>query len=469
MKRFGKGLKELLKILVMAVVISLPVLFLCLYLRFYPMNYSDGEAPYYFWNKDVSQKPSERYYSTLVMGDSAANAAYLPEAMSEGTINLSLGGTTIIENYYVLQDWLAHQEAPKTIYISFMDYHLVYDNMFYERTVYSHRLTYEQEKEILKTAREYQDENIAIEDGELKLFEYNYYLPKYYLPALLNGGFSERKEENEAHYAQIDLHRGAYIGLSNEMYTYTDQNTYSTYYVNPLYEQYYHKFLDLCQEKAIQVRIVALPKTGNSVLTSQFHEERDGFYRNLVSGYHNAMYFDEVDTCDGRYFLDWEHFNVYGGWMWSSFIRNRFPQDFESEPTSSQTLAGIADYLKLAKEPDLMVDFANGKDLFAIAITNRTDSMLEKFQDTEQEIDGKRIYLQNGTERNLLANEMDGDSNTIVLTSNEDGTHAIYLSGEWYPVTIEPYADLTLIFINALDHTVFSVRNFKNTGTGLVG
>ena len=453
----------------MAVIVSLPVLFLCLYLRNNPMNYSDGEAPYYFWNKDITQKPADRYYSTLIFGDSAANAAYLPEAMSEGTLNLSLGGTTILENYYVLQDWLAHQEAPKTIYISFMDYHLVYDNMFYERTVYAHRLSYEQEQELLKAAQEYQDENIAVDDADLKLCEYNYYLPKYYLPALLNGGFSERREENEKHYAKINLHRGAYIGLSNEMYTDTDQNTYSEYYVNPLYEQYYRAFLDLCRENGIQVRIISLPKTGNSVLTNAFHEQRDGFYRDLVSGYENAMYFDEVDVCDGRYFLDWEHFNVYGGWMWSNFIRNRFPEDFDAEPVSPETLAGIGDYLKLAKEPDLMVPFANGTDLYTIAITNRTDSMLEQFQDTEQLIDGRHVYLQNGVEKQLLVNEMDGNPDTIVLSSNEDGTYAICLNGEWYPITIDPYADLTFVFINEQDHTIFSIRNFANAGTGLVG
>ena len=469
MKKTENGWIELIKIIVMAVIVFLPVVFLCLFIRNHTMDYSDGETPYYFWNRDFTHTKQDQYFSTLILGDSAANAAYLPEAMSEGTVNLSLGGTTIVENYYVLQDWLSCHEAPRTVYLSFMDYHLIYDNMFYERTVYSHRLTLEQEKEILKHAREAEDENIAVSDADLRLLEYNWYLPKYYLPALLNAGFTERRAENEEHYNDINLHRGAYIGLTAEMYADTDQNTYDSYLVNPLYDRYYRMFLQLCQEKGIQVRIVSLPKTGNSVLTPEYHDQRDGYYSSLVSDYDNAMYFCEVDACDGRYFLDWEHFNVYGGWMWSNYIRSRFPEDFDDEPMKWETLAGIFDYMKLAKDPDLLVDFASGKEIAVIAVTANDYQLLEKFWDTEKEISGKRVYIENGVEVNFMVNEIDGDINTVALIANEDGTHAIYLHGEYYPVKIDPYADLTLIFINTNDFTPALIRNYLRTGEGLVG
>ena len=98
---------ELMKILGMAAIAALPVVFLCLYIRFFPMNYGDDELPYYLWNKTVTVQEDTRYYSTLILGDSSANAAYLPELLSEGTINLALGGTTPLENYYVLENWLA--------------------------------------------------------------------------------------------------------------------------------------------------------------------------------------------------------------------------------------------------------------------------------------------------------------------------------------------------------------------------
>ena len=469
MKKTENGWIELIKIIVMAVIVFLPVIFLCLFIRNHTMDYSDGETPYYFWNRDFTHTKQDQYFSTLILGDSAANAAYLPEAMSEGTVNLSLGGTTIVENYYVLQDWLDHHEVPRTVYISLMDYHLSYDNMFYERTVYSHRLTVDQEKEVLKNARETEDENIAVNDADLRLLEYNWYLPKYYLPALLNAGFTERRTENEAHYNEINLHRGAYIGLSAEIYSNTGQITYDGFHVNPLYDRYYRMFLQLCQEKGIQVRIVSLPRTGNSVFTPEYRQQRDGYYNSLVSEYDNAMYFCEVDTCDGRYFLDWEHFNIYGGWMWSTYIRSRFPEDFDDEPMKWETLSGIIEYMKIAKEPDLLVDFANGKEIIAIAVTADNYQLLEKFRDTEKEISGKRVYVQNGVEMNLMVNETDGDINTIALAANEDGTHSILLHGEFYPIKIDPYADLTLIFINMRDNTPVMIRNYVRTGEGLVG
>ena len=469
MKKTENGWIELLKIAVMAVVVFLPVVFLCLFIRFRTMDYSDEESPYYFWNRDFTKQTHDRYYSTLILGDSAANAAYLPEAMSEGTINLSLGGTTVIENYYVLQDWLNHQEAPKTVYLSFMDYHLLYDSMFYERTVYAHRLSYEQEKEILENAKEFKDQHIALEDADSRLLEYNLYLPRYYLPALLNAGFTGRREENEAHYAAVDLHRGSYIGLTSKMYSGINSYTFSDYPVSPLFDRYYRKVLDLCSEYGIDVRIVILPKACDSVITDEYRSARDDYYEDLISQYRNVTYVHDIETSDLKYFLDWEHFNIYGGWIWSNYIRNRFPQDFEEEPMSDRTAAGISEYIKLTEEPGLSVDFANGRDIMAIAITGEEFQLLERFLDTGKELSGRRVYLQNGADVSLMVNETDGDINTIALAENEDGTHSILLQGTFYPITIEPYADLTLIFINTHDDTPFMTRNYVKTGEGLVG
>lgn len=77
--------------------------------------------------------------------------------------------------------------------------------------------------------------------------------------------------------------------------------------------------------------------------------------------------------------------------------------------------------------------------------------------------------MQNGADVSLMVNETDGDINTIALAENEDGTHSILLQGTFYPITIEPYADLTLIFINTHDDTPFMTRNYVKTGEGLVG
>ena len=69
MEKKHSATKEAWKIIGMAAVIALPVVFLCLYIRFFPMNYGDDELPYYLWNKEVTQQEDTRYYSTLILGD----------------------------------------------------------------------------------------------------------------------------------------------------------------------------------------------------------------------------------------------------------------------------------------------------------------------------------------------------------------------------------------------------------------
>ena len=458
---------ELVKILAAVPAVLLPVALIWAYIALYPMNYTDGEAPYYFWNRDTSRTPSEKEYRTLILGDSAANAAYLPEVLSENAINLSLGGTTPAENYYVLKDWLSAHPAPEAVYISFMDYHLIYDNMFYERTVYSHRLTPEAEREILAAARECEDENIAVSDGEEKLCEYDIFYPKLYLPALLNAGFSQRRAQNEENYNAIGMHRGAYIGLTADIYADTDPNIYDSYPVNPLYDRYYRKILDLCRENGIRVRIVSLPKTGNSVLADSFRNKRDGYYEDLAEAYDNVSYFNLIDTMENRCFLDWEHFNIYGAWAFSERMRSLYPADFRSDPLSNETVIGQLAYLRLMKEPDLLLRSISGEEFSAVLISADA-ALAEKggARDSGAMMGGKHIWLRSDVIENAQYNESDGRADSISVVTNEDGTVALRLKDQWYPIAADETAGATLILISHRDNNVVEVRNYLANGTG---
>ena len=467
MSKKSNTMRELVKILAAMPAVVLPVVLVWGYIAFFPMHYSDGETPYYFWNRDISLTPSKKEYSTVILGDSTANAAYLPEVLSEDTINLSLGGTTPVENYYVLQDWLSMHANPRVVYLSFMDYHLIYDNMFYERTVYSHRLRDSQEREILAEARECLDENIAVSDAEEKLVEYHLYSPRLYLPALLNAGFSQRKSQNEETYKAVDFHRGAYIGLTSQMYMDTDPNIYDSYPVNPLYDRYYHKILDLCKEKGIQVRIVSLPKTGNSVLQNSFRNSRDGYYRGLEETYENVTYVSAVDTMDNRYFLDWEHLNIYGSWAFSALLKSAFPNDFSKEPLSDDTVIGQLEYLKLMKEPDLLCQSITGKEFSAVLISeDKALAAKAGAKDTGTMMNRKHIFLRSEVLHGASFNENDGKDDTIAIVNNEDGTTALRLKDQWYPAAIDDYAGATLILISHRDNNVVEVRNYLSNGTG---
>ena len=127
-----------------------PMLAIYAYTWFNPLGYMDEESPHYLWNKEKVNSEETCYYDTIILGDSMANAAYMPEVLSDTAINLSLGGMTPVENYYVLQDWLTTHRAPQVCYLSFQDAHMIMEDCFWTRTMYSHRFRREQNLEILR-------------------------------------------------------------------------------------------------------------------------------------------------------------------------------------------------------------------------------------------------------------------------------------------------------------------------------
>lgn len=72
----------------------------------------------------------------LIFGDSVAKAGIIPQLISEDTYNISMAGATTIEQYYMLQDYLEHHEAPKTlIMMYFIGAHDSIDDFFWNRTL----------------------------------------------------------------------------------------------------------------------------------------------------------------------------------------------------------------------------------------------------------------------------------------------------------------------------------------------
>ena len=126
-------MKNLLKLTAKCFLVCLPMIAVTVYLRWQPFNYMDGEAPYYIWNRDQARQGSETYYETIILGDSVANSAFLPEVLSDGTINMALGGMTPVESYYVLEEWMDSHPAPKACYIAYQDIHLQQDECFWPR------------------------------------------------------------------------------------------------------------------------------------------------------------------------------------------------------------------------------------------------------------------------------------------------------------------------------------------------
>ena len=362
----------------------LPLLVVCMYIRSHPLAFMDNEAPHYLWNKIKTNTAGGQTYDVLILGDSAANAAYMPEALSGTTLNLALGGTTPVENYYTLQDWLAHNPAPKACYISFQDSHLQKEDCFWTRTMYSHRYTLRQNLEMLKKAIEYKEPSILTEHYVLDFISYELFLPNKYITSFMNASFNQRYQGNRSAQQADDLYGGRYIARGLNEYVPSGEIVNEKFYVNPLFDSYYRKILELCYENQIQVHIIKLPYPDNMSFTKEYTEEFNCYFGELKKEYPDIKV-DRFPVYPKEVFSDSVHMNTRGALSFSMALKEMYPEDFEGKSVTPEQTMAVNEEIKAENKIEWIIKFIIGRP-YTVVICDNTGELQEMYS----------LFVQNG-------------------------------------------------------------------------
>lgn len=354
-------MKNIARLAVKSICVMLPMLAIYAYTWLNPLGYMDEESPHYLWNKEKVNSKETHYYDTIILGDSMANAAYMPEILSDSTINLSLGGMTPVENYYVLEDWLTTHTAPKVCYLSFQDAHMIMEDCFWTRTMYAHRFRREQNLEILRTAEIFREPTILTDTYKTDFISYQLFLPNKYIASIMNSGLNQRYEKNVETQKRDELHRGRYVARGSDEFEGGKKAALEEFYVNPLFEDYYRRLIALCVENNIQVRIVKLPHPENVSFTEDYTAQFNEFYDNLRKDYPEITV-DWITTYDRKCFVDANHLNTYGAFKLSSDIRALYPEDFGTGSFTKEQAEAVNDSILTVKRGEQLADWICGRD-----------------------------------------------------------------------------------------------------------
>ena len=354
-------MKKILGLAMKGICVMLPMILIWAYTWMNPLGFMTDGTPFDLWNKEKTNTKQEKYYEAVFLGDSTANAAYVPEVLSDASINLSLGSITPMEAYYILQDWIEHNEAPKTCYISFLDYHMKDTGTFWIRTMYTHRFRMDQNLEMLKEILKY-GEGTSIETDHYvtDFIAYEFRLPNKYITSLMNAGFNQRYEENIKARALSALHGGRYIARGTQEYETSKTIKFKNFEVHPLFDRYYRRLIELCMEHDIQVRLVKLPLPENEKFTENYKEEFGKYYDRLKEDYPDITV-DWIPTYKQEYFADRNHVNSHGALQFSREMKARYPEDFTAELTPSQ-IEALNDSIADENQPEQIIQWASGKD-----------------------------------------------------------------------------------------------------------
>ena len=329
-----KALKTIGKI----ILVLLPVICVWVYLAAFPASYMDGEYSYFQEAKDYRRgETKQEKADVLILGDSRAKSAFLPEQLdelggSENCVSLAQGGSTSIEAYYALKEYIANMGVPETVVLSISAYHFTSFDGFWTRTVYFDAITSSDAMEVIRTVKANKEQEALKEAGGAgiwTLLEYKIQSPTKYMTPLVNSFGEDRGQINRDAYQEMVARKGfksfvSWWPVSGE-YDMTDFQLLSTL------DEYYRKIIDLCIENEIELYSMNTP-----LIETTFEECRKiwepfgAYFADLKNDYPEDVYPDihietEITSYEEKYFDDADHLNedgarVYTKWFYETCL-----------------------------------------------------------------------------------------------------------------------------------------------------
>lgn len=329
-----KAVRCILKTLV----VFIPLILVWIYIAAFPVNYMDGEYSYFTQAKDYRMgKSTLAPCDILILGDSRAKSALLPAQLSESCMSLAEGGTTAVEAYYTLKDYLAHMGKPEKVILSISSYHFTAFDGFWTRSVYFDYLRTEQAREVLRAAKE-EGESGALEaaggSGLLTLLEYKIKSPTKYMTPVINSFGQDRKSVNEEAYREMEESRGFKSFVS--WWPTSAEHDMEDFQMLKTLDRYYRMTIDLCAENGIEVYSVNTP-----LIASSFEEAEkirrpfSEYFQELRKDYPASEYpLVHIETDFARYddvfFDDADHLNLRGAKKYTADFVHAWLEEGES-------------------------------------------------------------------------------------------------------------------------------------------
>ncbi len=318
------------------ILLAIPLIILCAWSFRNPMSYMAVEYAMWAEERDyVNGKSDSPEPDMLIMGDSRAKSSYLPGILAENSgrkiYNIAIGGTTSVEMYYALSNYLDNHSAPKDVVLTFAPYHFcTMDN--WQQTLYYNYLTL---PELIETetnvSRLGGDETTRYNGWFADVVSFRLRLPNKYLDAVYTAGITGNFESNMQKYESVRQDLGYTEFGSNPG---NDRPNYETHHKDfdssELILYYYEKVLDLCEENDIHVTMAQAPinEASDPLITDAFRNGYNDFLESVKSSHPDFTVETEIPVYDNKYFGDNNHLNRKGAEKFSKEFRDSHAELF---------------------------------------------------------------------------------------------------------------------------------------------
>ena len=310
------------------ILISVPLILMCIYAYFMPMSYMTEEYPMWMEEKNYVNQNEKASPTTLIIGDSRAKSGVLPgELCPDGSAyNIAIGGATSIEMYYALRNYLKYHEAPDTALVIFAPFHF-YEIDNWGQTLYYNYLTLPEIIEIEANAAMLRDKRVQYSGWLADILSFKLRLPNKYLDQIYISRFGRNGEKNREKYERIQREYGftsfgeeeGNDGLAYEAHK-------KEFELSPMSDLYYLRLLDLLKSHGIRVFIIQAPlnKATDKVITEKFRSAYTAYMEGIAEKYPDFTVETKVPAYDNAFFGDNNHLNRRGAEKFTKEIGERY-------------------------------------------------------------------------------------------------------------------------------------------------
>ncbi len=252
------------------------------------MLYMNAEYPMWVNVKNRMNSSIANGFNFIYIGDSRAKAGFIPSKFdtdSVNSINLALGGSTPIEGYYTLRNYLSHNHTPEYLLMSYAPFHISQQDTYWQRTAKFNFLEDKDYSDIQEVTLALNDKTtLGVKD---KYLNYKTLVGKY-LSDFLRGISQQRWLSNNHVLKYLETSKGHYYfgkklgatGLNSEAKT-------TSFKPSKLINYYLEKTIKLAKENRIKVFWYTMPFNESSfnATPATFRKEYNQFIENLQDKY----------------------------------------------------------------------------------------------------------------------------------------------------------------------------------------
>ena len=328
------------KFVIKCIFAAMPIIAIVVYTLMCPFCYMDEEYPSWRYTKDVASGKlyNGEYFETVILGDSGAMSALVPELLSDSCINLSVGGGTSIEMYYFLKEYLENHPAPKVVVMMFAPFHYFTIDNYENRTMYFKAIDVKDLPELYGYAKDCGAKSVYDEGTIMNDLSCRLGLPTKYLPAITASRFINRRSNNIEAYERLVANRGyGTFGTADGCY---DASYECSYDVMPFNEElflindYMQKIDKLCAEYGISGIILqpALNEATYEQINPTYKEMYEAYLEDALTPLFSNFIMETKLRCyDNAYFGDVSHLNETGAREFSNEIKETYPMIFGAD------------------------------------------------------------------------------------------------------------------------------------------